>query len=219
MTHQTAILLIAGQGTRFKTTTPKQFLQLAGRPLYQHSLDALIASQVFDEIIVVVPPGYSLKIDGVKIVTGGATRQQSAYRGLKACSPKTEYVLIHDGARPFLTVEMIHAALNGAHKHGAINTCIPSSDTLIYSPDGETIESIPKRAYLYRGQTPQAFAYPLIVKAHESANGDGATDDCQLVSNIGHKVHIVQGIPENIKVTNPIDMAIAEALMKRRKKD
>ncbi|MEX0961407.1 MAG: 2-C-methyl-D-erythritol 4-phosphate cytidylyltransferase [Simkaniaceae bacterium] len=212
--RKSAILLLAGNGTRFKSDKPKQYTSLLGRPLFSYALNVLIESQAFDEIILVTSPKFPLSYPGIKTVQGGSTRQASSFKGLLACHPETDTVLIHEGVRPFLTLEMIAGHLKAAKTYSAINTCIPSTDTLIYSECGQTIQEIPNRNHLLRGQTPQTFHYPLILKAHKTTKIRSATDDCQLLISQNHPVHILPGTSENIKITHPFDLKIAEQILK-----
>lgn len=208
-----AILLLAGRGERFGSELPKQFHLLNGRYLFEYALESLQRSVLFDEIVLVAPKGSSLSLGGVTITAGGSTRQESSYRGLLACSPKTEIVLIHDGVRPFLSQKIIYDNIEAAKVHGAVDTCIASADTIVKSKEGEMIDEIPPRKEYFRGQTPQTFRYPLIVKAHQSSKRINSTDDCSLVLDLGHPVHIVEGSEENIKITHPIDLFLAEQMI------
>jgi len=213
-----AILLIAGGGERFESPLPKQFYPLKNRKVYLRTLDAFVASGLFEEIILVSPSEYLELVqeevgDLAKVCCGGNTRQVSSYLGLLACGKETDIVVIHDGVRPLVSQRILHENVEGAIQYGAVDTCICSADTLVYAPSGEVIESIPNRSDYLRGQTPQSFSYPLILKAHEKARGKiEATDDCKLVLELGHKVHVVKGEETNIKITSPSDLAIAEKL-------
>jgi 2-C-methyl-D-erythritol 4-phosphate cytidylyltransferase len=206
-----AILLIGGEGARFGSKVPKQFLQLGDKQIFQHSLDTLKASGFFDKIVLVCHPDWM--VDGA--VQGGKTRQLSVYAGLRAFEEKPDIILIHDGVRPFVTEAIIRDNLRGAMAHGAVDTCIPSTDTLVQAKEG-VIESIPKREEFFRGQTPQTFRYEWIWQAHERAIAEGflgATDDCQLVLRMGKKIHVVQGDERNLKITTELDLLLAEKLL------
>ena len=213
-----AIILMAGAGERFGHSLPKQFHRLSGKPLYQHTLDAF--SNLFDDIVLVVHPDFVDKIEvkGVRVIPGGATRQASSFLGIQAC-PDADIVVIHDGARPFVDERILEDVIESAKAYGAVNTCIPSKDTLVTSQDGQKIDSIPDRSHFLRGQTPQAFSKQLIIDAHKKALSDGitnATDDCQLVHRLGHTIHVVQGSEKNIKITSQLDLFLAEQLMRER---
>ncbi len=218
-----AILLMAGEGQRFGASTPKQFHPLAGKAVYLHTLETLLHSRLFDEILLVVS---HLHLDAVReelspytdipltLVVGGKTRQESSYRALLQCSPDTRLVLIHDAVRPLVSQEILYNNVHTALHSHAVDTCIPSADTLVHSPSRSSIQAIPERAHYLRGQTPQTFSYPLILKAHELAPHLHHTDDCSLVLGFGHPVHIVQGDENNIKITTELDLFLAEQLLR-----
>ncbi|MEN9343718.1 MAG: 2-C-methyl-D-erythritol 4-phosphate cytidylyltransferase [Chlamydiota bacterium] len=224
MSKNVAILLAAGQGVRFKEAIPKQFQRLIGKPIYLHTLQALIDSLLFSDIILVVPLDFSCKIEcpypHVHIVTGGTTRQLSSYQGLLyARSLNPDIVLIHDAVRPFVTESILKENLEMADRYGAANTCILSTDTLVYSQTGTSVDTIPLRKHFLRGQTPQTFRFPLILEAHEKCikeNQIDHTDDCSLITPFHHNIYIVQGSEENIKITTPLDLTLAEQICRMR---
>lgn len=209
-----AILLAAGSGERFGDPVPKQFHELGDKPLYRHSYDILTSSNLFEEIIVVCHPDWTQQLD-IPTVRGGTTRQESVYLGLVAAGADTEIVVIHDAVRPFVTHQILQANIEAARAYGACDTCIPSADTLVTTQNGQTITEIPDRSHMRRGQTPQSFQYPVILEAHHQATSTTATDDCQLVLNIDHPVHIIDGHDHNIKVTTPIDWELAKLLLQK----
>ncbi len=212
-----ALLLMGGEGLRFGNETPKQFLPLAGKEVYRHAFDTLVASALFDEIILVCHPDWVDSVTG-KAVPGGKTRQESSYRGLKAFLHNPEVVLIHDAVRPFVTEAILLKNITTAMEFGAANTCIPSTDTLVHAP-GQTIQDIPKREEYLRGQTPQTFRYDWILKAHEKALADGignASDDCRLVLRLGLPIHVVPGNEKNMKITTEFDLEVASQICQER---
>ena len=207
-----AILLMAGVGHRFGSEFPKQFHLLGGKPVYTYALETCLKTGFFDEIILVCHPDW-IETMTHGVVAGGSTRQQSSYLGLRAFKKRPDIVLIHDAVRPFVTAEILEENIRLAIAHGAVDTCIPSTDTLVYAPGGEKIAKIPNRADYLRGQTPQTFRMDWILEAHEKALADGienATDDCQLVLRMGHPVHVAKGDEKNLKITSEIDLLIAE---------
>jgi 2-C-methyl-D-erythritol 4-phosphate cytidylyltransferase len=217
------VYMMGGSGARFGSPVPKQFALLGGKPLYCHALDTFLKSGVFDEIVLVRPPNWHGEIAAaptVRMALGGATRQESSRAGLSAFEKEPDFVLIHDAVRPFVTEEMILANLDAAIAYGAANTCIPTADTLVIAPKGDWIDAIPKREEFLRGQTPQTFRYDLIVRAHREAKERGftLTDDCGLIIAIGEKVAVVKGSEENLKITTPLDLKVAEALLAIREK-
>jgi 2-C-methyl-D-erythritol 4-phosphate cytidylyltransferase len=210
-----AILLMGGEGQRFGSFMPKQFHILGTEPIYLHTLNALVQSAFFDEIILVCHPDW-IDLPHEGIVRGGRTRQESSYLGLQAFKQRPDIVLIHDAVRPFVTERTLKENIEAAIQWGAVDTCIPSADTLVYAPDGQTITSIPKRAEFLRGQTPQTFLMDWILQAHEQALVDGienSSDDCSLVLRIGKKVHIVLGDERNMKITSEFDLFLATQMI------
>lgn len=209
-----AILLMGGVGQRFGSEIPKQFHLLHGKKVYEYPLQTLVSTGFFDEMVIVSHPDWPL-VSHVPVVKGGKTRQESSYLGLKALGTRPEIVLIHDAVRPFVTEKIIRENLSTAITWGAANTCMPSTDTLVYAPGKEKISAIPKREEYLRGQTPQTFRRDWILEAHEKALREGienATDDCSLVFRLGRPIHIVQGEERNMKITSPFDLWIAEQL-------
>lgn len=225
----TALILFAGEGVRFGSDIPKQFHRLSGKKIYLHTLEKFLTSSLFDEIVLVCPQKWKNEVEKevaeyqrkeIKVVGGGASRQESCYLGLLACGKTTEYVVIHDGVRPFVTHEILRANIEGVMKYGAADTCIPSTDTIAHTSCGTHIDSIPKRSELLRGQTPQSFSYPLILEAYERARklGIEGSDDCSFVVLMGKKIFIVQGDERNIKITSALDLYIGEQLLRLEQK-
>lgn len=221
-----AILLAAGEGNRFGNTTPKQFCELYGKKIYLYALDALCELNSFTEIIIVCHPKW---VDLVardlenfpykkvcKTIAGGITRQQSSYLGLQACKEKTDFVLIHEAVRPFTAKRIFKNHLDAVLQYSAVNTCIPSADTIVHSIDQLSISSIPPRDYYLRGQTPQTFQFDLIQKAHATTSLVDISDDCRLVYEMGKPIAIVQGDEKNIKITTEFDFQVAKLLHKEK---
>lgn len=231
--HNAAIVLAAGQGSRMGTKIQKQFLEVEGKPILYYSLEAFETSSVIDEVVLVVGNGlvdYCQKeivdkycFEKVKtIVVGGRERYESVYLGLRAleeCSP--EYVFIHDGARPFVDEAMLHRAYNEVAKTKACVVGMPSKDTIKIVDENGIVVETPNRKYLWQVQTPQVFDYELIKEAYfelmksETIN---VTDDAMVLEKVkGIPVKLVEGSYENIKITTPEDLFIAEAFLKKRK--
>jgi len=222
------VILAAGQGNRMNMETPKQFLRVAGKSLLEHSYISLHTSAPTARMVVVVPA------DGVglaqqmlqnqpeaEIIVGGESRQASTWAALmhlRAAPP--EQVVIHDAARPFVTTQIIHDVLHALQSHEAVDVAIPTSDTIIVERDG-FIQSIPQRKHIYRGQTPQGFHYPALCRAYADVGPSRLnefTDDCgiYLDSNPMGKVRIVQGSSANIKITEDLDLVLADELFRMR---
>ncbi len=214
-----AILLMAGEGLRFGSLVPKQFHRLSGKRVYMHTLQRFIEVGLFDEIVLVCHPlwceriiGEVAHLKGVRVVEGGKTRQISSYLGLVACGETTEYVVIHDAARPFVSKKILEDNVYAVMQWKVVDTCIPSNDTVVRTENGTVIEEIPERSKYWRGQTPQSFFYPWIMEAHKRTCVDGASDDCSLIQ--GHRIHIVLGDESNKKITTELDLFIAEQMLR-----
>ncbi len=204
-----AILLMAGSSTRLPLHLPKPFLPLGQERIFERTLKTFEGSKLFDEIILVSAREW--QVEGS--IVGGETRQASSYQGLLACKSTTKFVVIHDAVRPFVSERILEAHLEKLQRYGAINTCIRTADTINCVVEGE-VESIPDRKKMWRGQTPQSFHYSLIKEAHEKSRQIDAFDDCSLILEMGHSVHVVEGEEINFKITTPFDYEIACMLAK-----
>lgn len=222
-----AIVLAGGNGSRMKSNVRKQYMLLDGKPLITYALDAFEASRT-DEIILVTGEdeqayvkseiveayGYT-KISAV--VSGGRERYHSVYAGLRALY-NCGYVLIHDGARPLVTDDIISRAAEGARKYQACVVGMPVKDTIKVGDGDEFGIATPDRKKLWQIQTPQAFSYDLIYQAYTWLMGDqerqtGITDDAMVLENYnGHRIKLIRGSYSNLKVTTPEDLVIAAAL-------
>lgn len=208
-----AVVLMAGTGTRFGNPIPKQFHKLGSKSVYLHTLDVLLRLQVFDEIVLVVQPDWldvvRMQAPEASVALGGNSRQESSFLGLKAFSQTPDIVLIHDAVRPFVSEEVLLENIEKAILHGAVDTCIPCTDTLVHAPKRDRIGTIPKREEYLRGQTPQTFRFSWIWEAHQEALSKGLSDlhdDCQLVLSSGHPVFVVMGSDMNLKITTELDL-------------
>ena len=205
-----AVILMAGTGSRLGNTLPKQFHEIGGKKIYQHTLEKFQSSNLFNEIILVCHPDWMVQEEGAKSVAGGTTRQESSFKGLLACDPTTQYVVIHDAVRPFVSIDILRENIAKVQQYDAVDTCIPSSDTIVQSADGNRIDEIPVRSEYWRGQTPQSFAYDLILEAHQRTKRKNASDDCTLVLEMGCEIYIVRGSEENLKITTEFDLLLAK---------
>jgi len=198
---------------------PKQFLPLAGRGVCEWSLKAFEDLPEIKEIVLVLT-GENLTTQGprltrgkVKVVEGGETRLGSVSNGLKALSESVEVVAVHDGARPLVDAETIRLTLKAASKSGAAIAAVPAKDTLKEVENG-TVAATPDRSRFWQAQTPQTYRREVLKDALERFGSEtDATDESQLVERAGHSVVVVQSRYENLKVTTPEDLVIAEALM------
>lgn len=209
---------------------PKQFIKLCGIPMAVRTCRVFEEYGAVDEIVLVVGSGdihrakesvesYSLK--KVKdIIAGGKTRQDSVYNGLQAISQGSDCVLIHDGARPLITKDLILKVVSELKNADAVVLGVPVTDTIKEVKDGCIISETLERGVLWAAQTPQAFKASLIRQAHEEAKKGGysATDDSSLMEKLGHKVKIIMGSYDNVKITTPEDLTIAECIIRSRGK-
>lgn len=222
------ILLAGGSGTRLAGDQPKQFVRIAGKTILEHSLGALRQNMPEAVIVVTTPFEDVAKVSDmfsedplVEVVAGGASRQASTLRGLKALARhKPRNVMIHDAARPFLDGRIIRDVLDALQEYEAIDVAIPTADTIIVEREG-CIDHIPKRQHLMRGQTPQAFRYKDLVTCYQTLGEhklDQFTDDCgiYMACNPEARIKIVRGSEENIKVTYPIDLILADEMFRLR---
>jgi len=218
-----AILLLSGVGSRFESPTPKQFHRLSGKKIFLHTLETFLQED-FDKILLVCHKDwiFEAKLElpddtRIEIIQGGKTRQESSYLGIRHLD--SDYVMIHDAVRPFVSSKILRENWEKALLHQAVDTCIASTDTIVHSKDQKLISDIPNRSHFLRGQTPQTFSLPLIRKAHENAlqkNLNDISDDCRLVLELGCPVHLVQGSETNIKITTELDLFLAEQLLRTR---
>ena len=210
-----AILVAAGSGSRFGAETPKQFLTLAGKPVMRHAAETLA-----EAVDLLLPVGDAVAIDPVlaglahlPTVPGGATRQDSVRAGLEAlASHAPDVVLVHDAARPLIPMGTIPALLAALeHAPGAI-PAVPVADTLKRGADSRILETV-SRAGLFRAQTPQAFQFEVLLRAHRAPGTAEATDDASLLEAAGQTVLLVPGAEDNIKLTYPKDLERLERAM------
>lgn len=227
--HTTAIVLAGGRGRRMESNVQKQYMLLDGKPLIYYSLKEFQESPEIDEIILVSGKGdidycrekivkfYSFdKVE--KVVEGGKERYDSVYAGLRACK-NCSYVLVHDGARPFLNSEMIKRAVQSAKSDGACVLGMPVKDTIRISDENGYTAQTPPRDTIWTIQTPQAFSYSILKEAYEnmflSQMTEAVTDDGMVVEKmLGIPVRLIEGSYRNIKITTPEDMVIAETFLK-----
>ena len=218
------IIVAAGSGERMGGVE-KTFAPLLGRVMVSYSLRAMEDAPELDHIVLVVAPesvgkGESLvssmglcKVAAVCV--GGATRRASVLAGLNA-APENEITLVHDGARPCVTPELIARGVEAAREYGAAIPAVPVQDTIKEAGQGGLVVNTPDRSMLYAAQTPQAFPTDLLKRAHTEAPPDLLLDDASLFEALAWPVHIFEGDPSNLKVTTPIDVAFAEAVLRRR---
>ncbi len=216
----TAIILAAGRGRRMGSDVPKQFLMLDGEPIIVKTLRVFDESPEIDEILLVTSEDYvsycqseivdAYRIKKVRdIIVGGAERYHSVWNALLACE-HSDYVMIQDGARPFVTEEILKRVDAAMRTYGTAVVGMPSKDTVKIVDDDGFVAATPDRSHVWTIQTPQAFSYSLIRHANEimmERGMDGVTDDAMIVEASGlSQVRLVEGSYENIKITTPDDL-------------
>ncbi|TLM84500.1 bifunctional cytidylyltransferase/SDR family oxidoreductase [Pseudarthrobacter sp. NamE2] len=229
-----AVILAGGVGARMGLDIPKQFVPIAGRTSLEHTVELFQSCELVDQIIVMMAPGYIPKAAELllekrgrgkitAILPGGADRSATSRLALDAIADKDANVIFHDAVRPLLDPDIIGACIRALDIYGAVDTAIPSADTIVEVDEDNFIRAVPPRAKLRRGQTPQAFRMPVIAQAYERAVQDpdfAATDDCSVVLKYCPDVPIfvVDGDDANIKITQPIDIHIADKLFQLKHK-
>ena len=221
-----AIIVAAGQGVRMGNSIPKQYLPLGGHPILAYSLMAFSVCSSVDKLYLIIPESdidycrhkivqpLKLSMD-IQLVPGGPQRQLSVYNGLREIEDRQGIVVIHDGARPFVKTDHIEMCIQGARETGACIIAVPVADTLKKVNRSGLIANTIERNGVWQAQTPQAFEYDLITRAHEKARDEGfiASDDALLVERLGNKVKIVKGDRNNLKITTPEDLQTAQAML------
>ncbi|MCX5680135.1 MAG: 2-C-methyl-D-erythritol 4-phosphate cytidylyltransferase [Candidatus Omnitrophica bacterium] len=220
----TAIVPAGGSGSRLGLKTKKPFVMLSGKPLLYYSIKALEASGVINEIIVAAEESQIHRVEALvrrfgfrkvkKVVVGGSTRSGSVKNCLDALTGDPDIVLIHDAARPMVSVRMIRESIRLASKYGACVVAVPESDTIKLGDRLGFVKRTIDRRNVFRAQTPQTFKAVLIKEAYEGlGKGRGATDDSSILEDLGIKIKILPGSYRNIKITTREDLKIAEALL------
>jgi 2-C-methyl-D-erythritol 4-phosphate cytidylyltransferase len=224
------VIPAAGQGRRMNRDINKQFLKLGGRPIIAHTIDIFSTHNKINQIVVVVRKNemeycnteiiQRYKFNKfIKLVAGGETRRESVYAGLMALSPAIDYVIVHDGARPLLPVDVLDRVIYSFSKYDAIVTGIKLNDTIKSINRDKLVLKTLNRDNLVAIQTPQAFAYKLIKEAHQRVPIDkNLSDDASLLEYLGYQVKVIEGSYENIKITTPIDIILGERILENRGK-
>lgn len=221
-----AIIPAAGSGARFKTDIPKPLVLLKGKEIFVYSLEVFEKSSLIDGMVVIAPADRCQEFENVikkysfqksiQVVAGGNSRYESVSNGLKVLNPNIDFVLVHDGARPLVSLKVVEEAINMAYTAKAVVVGVPVKPTIKrIDPRAKEIDTTLDRNILWEAQTPQVFAYELLMQAHRQGVGLDveATDDAFLVERFGAKVKMIEGEYRNIKITTPEDLKIAEALL------
>ncbi len=227
----TAIIPSAGKGKRMGHTVPKHFLRLEDKPILAYTLEAFEKCSEVDYVLIVVRSGeeeYCLnevvekytfnKV--LRIVIGGEKRQDSVYNGIKELDHDTDIVVVHDGVRPFVSPGLISETVKLAMYEDGVVAALPVKDTIKEVTGEGVIKSTPHREFLWYAQTPQTFKKRVLEEAFIRAYNEGfyGTDESSLIERMGGKVKIIEGSPENIKITTKEDLLQAEIILRMRKR-
>jgi 2-C-methyl-D-erythritol 4-phosphate cytidylyltransferase len=231
MSHTTAIIVAAGEGRRIGGKVPKTYLPICGRPMVLRTLDQFFSAQAVEEVVLVIAADEFLRCETMLrddselanrpwiLQSGGPTRQQSVKKGLERVGSDTDIVVIHDGARPFVSPALIDRCVQATRDKGAVVVGVPVRDTIKIVSNDRWVQTTPSRSLLWTIQTPQVFRKQWIVEAHDRAAREAfeATDDAMLVERIGKPVFVVDGESTNIKITTLEDVWFAEALLREKR--
>lgn len=221
-----ALIAAAGSGKRMGAGRNKVFLPIHDAPILVHTLRGLARSEKINSFIIIAAENETdeikerlrqEKLPPFKIVVGGSERQYSIENGLKALPKDADIVLVHDAARPFVSVKTIEGVIDAAKKYGAAISAFPEKNTIKEVENG-VITGTPKREKLWAATTPQGFSKDVLLKAYQKAREDNylGTDDASLVERIGVAVHIVEDSYDNFKITTPNDLKMAEYMLTSR---
>ncbi|CEQ17388.1 2-C-methyl-D-erythritol 4-phosphate cytidylyltransferase [Paraclostridium sordellii] len=221
------IIVAAGTGSRMKKDINKQFIKLDNKEIIAYTIDKFYINDEIDDIVVVIKKDEEdyfkknilekYKFKNIKIAYGGEERQDSVYNGIQKLDKNCEVVLVHDGARPFVTEEIINNSIQEAKKHNAVVVGVKVKDTIKVVGEEGNIVDTPNRKYLWSVQTPQVFKYDIITKAYENAYNENyyGTDDAMLVEKIGYDVKMIEGSYDNIKITTQEDLNFGEQILRK----
>ena len=222
-----AVIVAAGNSTRMGYKLSKQLIPLNGRAAIEYTVKAFQNCPLIDEIIIVARSSDIEDIAHIAfdfrkvsaVTSGGSERIDSVRKGIRACDKRATHYAIHDGARVLITPEQIEKAVKAAYELGAVALGTPVTDTVKVADSDGLILSTPDRSSMWAVQTPQVFEKSLYKRAMDNAvsNSLAVTDDCSMVEAIGEPVRIIMGDYSNIKLTTPVDITIAEALLSKRK--
>ena len=220
------VIVAAGTGSRMNMGINKQFIKLEGKEIIAYTIEKFYNNSNIEDIVVVVKEDESeffkkeildkYNFKNVKIAYGGKERQDSVYNWLKLLDEKCDFVLIHYGARPFVSDKIIDKSIEEAKEHKAIVVGVPVKDTIKVIDNDKNIVDTPNRSVLWAVQTPQTFDYNILIDAYKDAfkNKFYGTDDAMLVERIGYKVKMLEGSYNNIKITTQEDLNIGSQILR-----
>ena len=215
-----AIIVAGGSGKRMGKQIPKQFIEVAGKPILMHTIERFAEADAGIQLVLVLPHNqhdywnelikkYNFTIQH-KLAKGGAERFNSVLNGLQHI-PSNAIVAIHDGVRPLVSVDTIHNCFNSAIENGAVIPVIPATESIRRVEDSKNIAV--NRSNYFMVQTPQVFQSGILIKAYKQEYNSNFTDDASVVEKAGYSICLVEGNEENIKITRPMDLKIAEVLL------
>ena len=220
------VIVAAGTGSRMNMGINKQFIKLEGKEIIAYTIEKFYNNSNIEDIVVVVKEDESeffkkeildkYNFKNIKIAYGGKERQDSVYNGLKLLDEKCDVVLIHDGARPFVSDKIIDKSIEEAKEHKAIVVGVPVKDTIKVIDNDKNIVDTPNRSVLWAVQTPQTFDDNILIDAYKDAikNKFYGTDDAMLVERIGYKVKMLEGSYNNIKITTQEDLNVGSQILR-----
>jgi 2-C-methyl-D-erythritol 4-phosphate cytidylyltransferase/2-C-methyl-D-erythritol 2,4-cyclodiphosphate synthase len=223
-----AVIAAGGSGTRMNSSIPKQLLEISGRPVLLHTVETIASLQEVTQIIVALPPEHIAAASSILrrlseqkdilCVAGGANRQESVRCGVAHVAPEPDVIMVHDAVRPLCDHDLMRRVVHAAWKKGAAIPGLPATETIQRVSGKGRILATPPREELYAIQTPQAFHTGILRSALDRAYGSGfvGTDESSVVRWAGYRVMVVAGSPDNIKITRPADLKIAELLLRKR---
>ena len=229
-----ALIFAGGTGNRMGAAIPKQFLKINGIPILVHTMRLFERHPEIDRMYLAVPETFLAQARELvseyslnktqKVIPGGDSAQDTIYRLLKAAeeeNPGDSVVLLHDGVRPFIQMDLITRSIEAVKQYGSAVTCIPSYETVIVSGDGENVGEVPYRRQTYTAQAPQSFYLQEILDAHEQIRSrpegyENMVDACTILRTLRRPVHMVRGNRGNLKITTPEDVFLYRALLEFR---
>ena len=228
MSRVTALIVAAGEGRRIGAEAPKTYLPICGRPMVLRTLDRFFATRTVERVVLVIAANDLSRCETMLrddsslgkcawlLQGGGATRQQSVSKGLEKIDANTELVIVHDGARPFVSPGLIDRCVEAARDKSAVVVGLQARDTIKTVSGDRWVQTTPNRNSLWEIQTPQVFRTDWLVEAHDRAVRDGvdATDDAMLLERMGKPVFVLDGERTNFKITTPDDVWLAETLIR-----
>ncbi len=229
-----ACILAGGIGSRMGNEKPKQYINIGDKPIILHTIEKFCLCSEFEEILILCPKDWIEYTKGlikkhigsdnsIKVLLGGDTRNETIMNAIRYIEKsgnldENTIVVTHDAVRPFVTYRIIEDNIKAAKEFGACDTVIPATDTIVESIDGKSVSSIPNRASLYQGQTPQSFKALKLKELYESLEESEKailTDAAKIFVIKGETVSLVRGENSNIKITYPYDLTVAESLLKQ----